>query len=37
VMLLCPKCNKAVRTRTTVLEDGKKARCCVKCGESFDK
>ena len=37
VMLLCGKCNKPVRTRTTVLEDGKKARCCVKCGESFDK
>lgn len=37
VMLLCAKCNKPVRTKTTVLEDGKKARCCVKCGESFDK
>jgi len=37
VMLLCPKCNKPVRTRTEVLADGKKARCCVKCGESFDK
>ena len=37
VALYCSKCKKAVRTRTTVLEDGKKARCCVKCGESFDK
>jgi large subunit ribosomal protein L24 len=37
VMLYCGKCQKAVRTRITVLEDGKKARCCVKCGESFDK
>jgi large subunit ribosomal protein L24 len=37
VMLLCGKCNKPVRTRITTLEDGKKARCCVKCGESFDK
>ena len=37
VMLVCGKCNKPVRTRVTVLEDGKKARCCVKCGESFDK
>jgi large subunit ribosomal protein L24 len=37
VMLLCEKCKKPVRTRITVLEDGKKARCCVKCGESFDK
>jgi large subunit ribosomal protein L24 len=37
VALLCAKCNKPVRTKITVLEDGKKARCCVKCGESFDK
>ncbi len=37
VMLLCGKCNKPVRTKITTLEDGKKARCCVKCGESFDK
>lgn len=37
VALFCAKCNKPVRTRITVLEDGKKARCCVKCGESFDK
>jgi len=37
VMLLCGKCKKPVRTKITVLEDGKKARCCVKCGESFDK
>jgi len=37
VALFCVKCNKPVRTRVTVLEDGKKARCCVKCGESFDK
>lgn len=37
VALLCGKCKKPVRTRITILEDGKKARCCVKCGESFDK
>lgn len=37
VMLFCGKCNKPVRTKTTVLQDGKKARCCTKCGESFDK
>lgn len=37
VMVYCEKCKKPVRTRTTVLEDGKKARLCVKCGESFDK
>lgn len=37
VMIFCPKCNKAVRTKTSLLEDGMKARVCVKCGESFDK
>ena len=37
VMMYCGKCAKPVRTRTSVLEDGKKARVCVKCGESFDK
>ena len=37
VMIYCNKCAKPVRTRTSVLEDGKKARVCVKCGESFDK
>jgi len=37
VALYCGKCKKPVRTRITTLEDGKKARCCVKCGESFDK
>ena len=37
VMVYCGKCKKPVRTRTSVLEDGKKTRVCVKCGESFDK
>jgi len=37
VMMYCGKCAKAVRTRVNVLEDGKKARICVKCGEAFDK
>ena len=37
VALYCGMCKKPVRTRINVLEDGKKARCCVKCGESFDK
>ena len=37
VMLYCGKCRKPVRTRINVLEDGKKARVCVKCGEAFDK
>ena len=37
VALYCGMCKKPVRTKITTLEDGKKARCCVKCGESFDK
>lgn len=37
VMLFCSKCRKAVRTKIMILDDGKKARVCVKCGESFDK
>jgi large subunit ribosomal protein L24 len=37
VMIYCGKCKKPVRTRMNVLEDGKKARICARCGESFDK
>ncbi len=37
VMLFCAKCQKPVRSKISVLEDGKKARICKKCGESFDK
>lgn len=37
VMLYCPKCTKPVRIKRTVLENGEKARLCVKCGEAFDK
>jgi large subunit ribosomal protein L24 len=37
VMVYCGKCRKPVRTKITILEDGKKTRVCVKCGESFDK
>jgi large subunit ribosomal protein L24 len=37
VMLYCPKCTKPVRVKKTVLENGDKARLCVKCGEAFDK
>jgi large subunit ribosomal protein L24 len=29
--LLCTRCGKGVRTRTQVLNDGSKARLCVKC------
>jgi len=36
VNILCSKCNSAVRIKTTVLDDGKKVRACVKCGEILD-
>ena len=33
VNLYCDKCGKGVRVAHKVLEDGKKARVCAKCGE----
>ena len=35
VMLVCPKCNKAVRVGSKVTEDGNKVRVCKKCGETL--
>ena len=35
VQVVCPKCNKPTRVGTKVYEDGKKDRCCKKCGETF--
>jgi large subunit ribosomal protein L24 len=37
LMLLCPKCNKPVRTGKRRLEDGKNVRVCRKCGDILDK
>lgn len=37
VMLVCPKCDRVVRIRKKQLENGKKVRVCVKCGEMFDR
>jgi len=37
IMLFCEKCNKPVKAKSSLLEDGKKVRVCKKCGESFDK
>ena len=31
VQLVCPKCDKGVRTRVAIV-DGKKVRVCTKCG-----
>jgi large subunit ribosomal protein L24 len=36
VMLVCSKCNKAVRYGVRVLDDNKKVRCCRKCNEILD-
>ena len=32
VALYCSKCGKGVRTKTKILENGKKVRVCAKCG-----
>jgi large subunit ribosomal protein L24 len=37
VMLFCSKCSNPTRVGKTVLEDGKTARVCKKCGEAFDQ
>jgi large subunit ribosomal protein L24 len=33
VMLICPKCGKPVRTKSKVIEDGKRVRACGNCDE----
>jgi large subunit ribosomal protein L24 len=33
VMLVCPKCSKPTRTRTTKMQGGRKVRVCVSCEE----
>ena len=35
--LLCAKCNAPRRTRSLTMENGNKARVCVKCGETLGK
>lgn len=37
LMLLCPRCNKPVRTGRKRLEDRKTVRVCKKCGDILDK
>ena len=36
VMVMCGKCVKPARVKMQRLEDGKKIRTCVKCGEALD-
>lgn len=35
VMLFCSKCNKGVRVKTKVSDDGKKIRVCAHCGDKL--
>jgi len=35
VMLMCGKCDKPVRVKHKVAEDGSKTRICRKCGEEI--
>jgi len=37
VLLICPKCNQGVRLGKKILEDGKKALVCKKCGELIER
>jgi large subunit ribosomal protein L24 len=37
VMLVCPKCNKPTKIRTTFLHDDRKVRMCRKCNEVIDE
>lgn len=36
VALFCSKCSKGVRVRNKQLDDGKKVRVCVSCGEILE-
>lgn len=37
VMIVCPKCDKPVRTGKKLLQDRRKVRCCKKCGEVIEE
>jgi len=37
VMLFCSKCNKPVRLKNQIADNGAKYRVCAKCGERIDK
>lgn len=37
VMIVCPRCESAVRVGYKAMEDGNKVRTCKKCGEIVDK
>jgi len=37
VLVVCDKCGKGVRVKRKKLEDGKRVRVCVACGEVLDQ
>lgn len=37
VLLVCSRCNRPVRMGIKILNDGRKARVCKRCGESVDR
>ncbi len=37
VQYFCPNCQSGVRLGMKMLEDGRKVRCCRKCGEVQDQ
>lgn len=37
VMLVCPACDRPTRIRHVVLESGRKALQCVRCGEPYER
>lgn len=36
VMVICSRCDRAVRTGHSFLADGRKVRVCKQCGEAVD-
>ena len=37
VLIVCDKCGEGVRVKRKKLEDGKRVRICIKCGEVLDR
>ena len=37
VLLVCGRCDRPVRVGVRILNDGRKARVCKRCGESVDR
>lgn len=37
VLVVCPRCDRPVRTGVQTLADGRRLRACKRCGEPVDK